>query len=154
MKKNKRDFGDRFYESKASANDNEERLTGGTSGWKEQLGNWNASKSWRAPFLRHRRRVSISLPHSLFRSLFISLPRFHLPPKCRECNGLVVEWSPGQMKLQFSALVPRSNARNKSDFPRGATRNRKKTRCEKGGKGTRLGTVQEELIVIKTNGAP
>lgn len=40
---------------------------------------------------RHRRRVSISLPHSLFRSLFISLPRFHLPPKCRECNGLVVE---------------------------------------------------------------
>lgn len=87
-KKKKRDH-PRFWRSilrgqSERDNDIEERLTGGTNGWKEQLRNWNASKSWRAISASSTTRVNFSISlslsvHSLFRPLFISLSRFHLP---------------------------------------------------------------------------
>lgn len=141
-----RDFGDRFYGGKVSA------ITTSRKDWRQERTDEKNSfetemrQKADAPFLRHRRRVSISLslslslcPFFISPTIYLSVPlpssAVHQNVVGRECNGLGANDRPARWSCNFLHWCRGSNARNKSDFPRGATRNRKKTGVEKVGRG-------------------
>ena len=83
---------------------------------------------------------SLSLcPFFISPTIYLSVPfpssAVHQNVVGRECNGLGANDRPARWSCNFLHWCRGSNARNKSDFPRGATRNRKKTGVEKAWEG-------------------